>query len=147
MTDDAPTDPQPRRRDVTHIYGTRIRTTTAAMVIAFVGLLVLFGYTTDHYAQIDAENEANNAARRPAVTSIPTEDYTTRTPTTSTHRSSTTSGTTTTPADGESEPSATQSSVPSNPLPLPSWLFPQQQQQTQQPTTQHQTPTSQVPQR
>lgn len=149
-----PTDPQPqpdphphpRSRDFTHIYGTRIRTSTAGMLAAFLGLLVLLGYTTDHYAQIDADNAARELARRPALTQT-TDDYTPTRTTSSSRRSSTprssSTDVTTTSGDSETESSSTEPSASNNQLPLPSWLFPQ----GSTPSTRQQTTESQVPQR
>lgn len=41
-----------RRREWGHIRGTRIRTSTAAMVVVFLGLLTLYGWTSQHYGVV-----------------------------------------------------------------------------------------------
>lgn len=85
-----------------HLLGGRVRTTTAVMVLLFVGLLALYGQRVDHYAQVDAADATRTAA--PRTTPSTTEEYvpettTTRRPTSSSAPSSTTGTTTTT--DGQ----------------------------------------------
>ncbi len=46
-------------RNYRRIFGTRIRTSTVVMLAAFIGLLILFGYTTDHYAAVDRRDGIN----------------------------------------------------------------------------------------
>ncbi|MET9203043.1 hypothetical protein [Gordonia sp. NPDC003585] len=42
-----------RKRDWGHIRGTRVRTSTAVLVIAFIALLWVYGYTSQRYGVVD----------------------------------------------------------------------------------------------
>ncbi|MGZ8176586.1 hypothetical protein ACXVUM_01545 [Williamsia sp. SKLECPSW1] len=66
-----------------HILGGRVRTTTAVMVVVFIGLLALYGQRVDHYASVDADR-ARNA---PRFTPTTTQDYVPETTRSSTRRS------------------------------------------------------------
>lgn len=133
-SDGVPT-PTPAPRDFRHIYGTRARTSTVSMIVAFIGLLMLFGYTTDYYATLDAENEPVQV-RRPVATRVTDESTTPSSSMTSETVAPTTTADDTAP-DSTSSPST--SSSTSEQLPLPSWLVPR--------STGEQSPQSQVPQR
>jgi cytoskeletal protein RodZ len=102
----SPTDPEVKRslwsRIPRHLLGGRVRTTTAVMVLLFVGLLALYGQRVDHYAQIDADRAAASTA--PRTTPSTTEEYvpeatTTRRSTSSSVPSSTSVTPTTTGTD------------------------------------------------
>lgn len=79
-----PTDPDAHRslwsRIPRHLLGGRVRTTTAVMVLLFVGLLALYGQRVDHYAKVDADRAAASTA--PRTTPSTTEDYVPETTTT-----------------------------------------------------------------
>lgn len=109
-----PAAPEQRRslwsRIPRHLLGGRVRTTTAVMVLAFVGLLVVYGQRADHYAQLDEAAAAASAAPRtpaPSSTREPVPETTpTRTSTPSSAPSSTDTATTT--PDGGAEPTTTE---------------------------------------
>lgn len=142
MADDTPTDtpsggaPTPGARDYRYIFGTRARTSTVSMIVAFIGLLMLFGYTTDYYATLDAENEPVQV-RRPAATRV-TSEYSEK-PSSTPSRVTTTAPQVTGDADSSDSSSTPSTSSTSAGVPLPSWLVPR--------STGEQSPQSQVPQR
>ncbi|MGV9711699.1 hypothetical protein ACWDTI_13665 [Gordonia sp. NPDC003424] len=84
---------QSGKRHWGHIYGTRIRTTTAAMIVVFLALLALYGWTSQHYGVV-APVQPTPAPK----TTTPVYTYSTPT-STPPSRSSTES---TTPKAGES---------------------------------------------
>ncbi|MEH3157089.1 MAG: hypothetical protein PGN29_17825 [Gordonia paraffinivorans] len=86
-----------------HLLGGRVRTTTAVMVLLFVGLLALYGQRVDHYAQIDADRAAASTA--PRTTPSTTEEYVPETTWSSTRRSTSSSvpSTADTPSTTDSE--------------------------------------------
>lgn len=141
MTDDsgkrAPGD-GPSRRDFSHVYRTPIRTSTAAMVVAFVGLLILYGYTSDHYAALDAQNEQRPAPTAPRFTPTHTTPPTTSTSVSHSSQTSAPSASST----SDSTPSSSQSQVPSMQLPLPTEWLPQAPK-SEVPTPGNQAPPSQ----
>lgn len=84
-----------------------MRTTTAALVIVFVGLLMLYGQRADHYKTIDEQNAAASATRTAAPrTTEETPEYTepTRTSTRTSSSTSVPSTTSTTTSDGTTDP-------------------------------------------
>ncbi len=88
------------------LFGGRVRTSTAALVIVFIGLLLLYGQRSDHYSRIDEENAAASATRTAAPrTTEPAPEFTepTATSTRSSPSSSpsTTRSSITTPSQGE----------------------------------------------
>ncbi|GAA2066565.1 hypothetical protein [Williamsia deligens] len=97
-------DAEPKRswwaRIPRHLFGGRVRTTTAVMVLLFVGLLALYGQRVDHYASVDAEKAATSVV--PRTTPSTTEEYVPETTYSSTRRS-----TSTTPSVTSTEPTTT----------------------------------------
>jgi len=99
------------------LFRGRVRTTTAALVIVFVGLLMLYGQRSDHYKAIDEQNAAASATRTAAPrTTEETPEYTepvrtsTRTPSSTSvpsTSSTTTSDSTTDPDSGQTAPTTT----------------------------------------
>ncbi len=75
-----PTPSRWRRRwdRVSHIYRTRVRTTTVMLVVVWVVCLILYLFSANHYGTLPTSNEPQRA---PATTSY-TEDYPTVEPTT-----------------------------------------------------------------
>ncbi|MFW0787204.1 hypothetical protein AAFP35_22120 [Gordonia sp. CPCC 206044] len=80
-------------REWRHIYKTRIRTSTALLVAAFLGCVILYGYTSQRYGVV-------------AAPSAPTRVSTSTTPSTTTPLPSSTTTTTST----STTPSTTQTS-------------------------------------
>ncbi len=91
-----------RQRIPTHLFGGRLRTTTAVLLIVFVGVLMLYGQRADHYKTIDDERAAAAAARSAAPrTTETTPEYTEPTQT-RTSSSSSRSSSSTSPSDSVS---------------------------------------------
>jgi hypothetical protein len=94
---DAPTDtptgglpagqPHPRRRPLRdrnwkHIYRTRIRTSTAILLVAFLGCWTLYGFTSQRYAPAPTPTAPAQVARTttPTYYSEPSTTYSSTTP-------------------------------------------------------------------
>ncbi|GAC66556.1 hypothetical protein [Gordonia soli] len=68
--DDQHTDPP--RRDWRHLWRTRIRTSTFILVVAFVGMLALYGYTSERYGVVEPPQRPTPVRTTPT----PTETWT-----------------------------------------------------------------------
>ncbi|MBJ7291692.1 hypothetical protein [Williamsia sp.] len=101
-----------RDRIPSHLFGGRLRTTTAVLLIAFVGVLMLYGQRADHYKTIDDEKAAASATRTAAPrTTEDTPEYTEPIRTSTRTSSSTAPSTsTTTTSDGTTDPEGGQTS-------------------------------------
>ncbi|GGF26197.1 hypothetical protein [Williamsia phyllosphaerae] len=100
------------------LFGGRVRTTTAALVILFVGLLMLYGQRADHYKTVDEQNAAASATRTAAPrTTEETPDYTepTRTSTPTSSSTSVPSTSTTSTSDGTNDPEGAQTPTTTTP--------------------------------
>lgn len=122
---------------ISHVYRTRMRTTTLVLVIAFFGSVLLYGYTTSYYGVAPTtsnQQRQQQNEQRWVPESTPAPSSTSRTP------ESTTSETT--------ETSTPSSTSPSRSGPL-DFLFPQNQDATESPTPGGETtaPTTSVPAR
>ncbi|MGU3293678.1 hypothetical protein [Williamsia sp. M5A3_1d] len=107
-----------------HLFGGRLRTTTAVLLIAFVGVLVLYGQRADHYKAIDEQNAAASATRTAAPrTTEETPEYTAPATTRSSLRSSS-SAPSTTSTTGTDQTSPTDGSQPTTTTTAPGFQLP-----------------------
>ncbi|MGJ0120436.1 hypothetical protein ACQ7HM_14630 [Williamsia sp. MIQD14] len=112
-----------RERIPSHLFGGRLRTTTAVLLIAFAGVLMLYGQRADHYKTIDEEAAAASATRTAAPrTTEDTPEYTEPATTRSTPRSSSSAPSTTSSTGAET--SSTDGSQPTTATTTPGLQLP-----------------------
>ncbi|MEE3852877.1 hypothetical protein VZC37_21245 [Gordonia sp. LSe1-13] len=116
-----------RFRDWGHVYKTRIRTSTAVLVIAFLGSVTLYGYTSQRYGVVEppaapAPRTTQSTTTEPSWTSTPSSTSVTSTTTTTTDTVQT--GTDGEPQTGDTgqEQTTTETTGPQLPqLPFPNF--------------------------
>ncbi|MCK0519606.1 hypothetical protein [Williamsia sp. DF01-3] len=77
------------------LFGGRVRTTTAALVLLFIGAMLLYGQRSEYYSELDKQDaQAQTSQQQPVRTTTPPPPETTE--------ETTTTATTTTPETTES---------------------------------------------
>ncbi|MEE4021811.1 hypothetical protein V1Y59_01870 [Gordonia sp. PKS22-38] len=115
-----------RFRDWGHVYKTRIRTSTAVLVIAFLGSVILYGYTSQRYGVVEpptapAPRSTQSTTTEPSWTSTPSSTVTSTTTTTDSVETGT-DGEPQTGAETGQEQTTTETTGPGLPqLPFPNF--------------------------
>ncbi|MEZ5209989.1 hypothetical protein [Gordonia sp. (in: high G+C Gram-positive bacteria)] len=71
VAEEAPHKWRDRWRRVSHIYRTRVRTTTVLLVAVFIGGMILYLFSASHYGTIPQPHQPRPAATTPAPTTEP----------------------------------------------------------------------------
>lgn len=92
------------------LFGGRVRTTTVALVVLFIGALLLYGQRADYYSNIDEQDRQNQISQVQQPRSTTPEPTVEETPEST--PSTTTTPTTTVPRTGAEESSSSNSEAP-----------------------------------